>query len=241
MPEPITDWNIEPGPFEELSVARARLVNVFDLGARELQPDVSAVAQARFDCWIEQQEEGWQTNDINICRNGFIEALNELEAAIPAQAPPPAPEPDEPFDVDASEPMAPENAMYLVFFDFDESALGPGAQTVLDSVAQEVSGRSVNVVNVVGHADTSGSKAYNRKLAMKRANSVRDALIDQGPKVKNGQTVRINRPLRPLGNEVIHHPQKAGGQEKANRIVTIPPLNHSALDPASHFIALRIQ
>lgn len=180
MPEPITDWNIEPGPFEELSVARARLVNVFDLGARELQPDVSAVAQARFDCWIEQQEEGWQTNDINICRNGFIEALNELEAAIPAQAPPPAPEPDEPFDVDASEPMAPENAMYLVFFDFDESALGPGAQTVLDSVAQEVSGRSVNVVNVVGHADTSGSKAYNRKLAMKRANSVRDALIQQG-------------------------------------------------------------
>ena len=76
--------------------------------------------------------------------------------------------------------MAPENAMYLVFFDFDESALGPGAQTVLDSVAQEVSGRSVNVVNVVGHADTSGSKAYNRKLAMKRANSVRDALIQRG-------------------------------------------------------------
>lgn len=179
MPEPVTDWNVEAGPFEELSSARARLVNVFDLGSRELQPDISAVAQARFDCWIEQQEEGFQTNDINTCRNEFIEALNQLEAAIPAQAAPIA-EPEQPFDVNASEPMKPENAMYLVFFDFDQSTLGAGAQTVLDSVAQEISGRSVNVLNIVGHADTSGSKAYNRKLAMKRSNAVRDALIQRG-------------------------------------------------------------
>lgn len=183
MPEPVTDWNLEAAGIQELSAARARLVNVFDLGAREMQPDLSAVAQARFDCWIEQQEEGWQADDIARCKKEFMDALTQLEAAMPAKAPEPAPmmEPaPAPFDVDASQPMKPENAMYLVFFDFDESTLGPGAASVLDSVAQEVTSRSLSVVRVVGHADTSGSKAYNDKLAMTRANAVRDALIQRG-------------------------------------------------------------
>lgn len=179
MPEQIADWNLQAGAVQELSAARARLINVFDLGARETNPDLSAVAQARFDCWIEQQEEGWQSDDIAACKNQFMDALNQLEAAMPAKAPEPAPEPA-PFDVDASQPMKPENSMYLVFFDFDESTLGPGAASVLDSVASEVSGRTVNAVRIVGHADTSGSNAYNDKLAMKRANAVREALIQRG-------------------------------------------------------------
>jgi len=76
--------------------------------------------------------------------------------------------------------MKAENAMYLVFFDFDQSTLGPGAQSVLDSVAQEVSGRSITALEIVGHADTSGPNDYNRKLAMRRANAVREALIQRG-------------------------------------------------------------
>lgn len=185
MPEPVTDWNLLPPHVAELGAARARLIGTFDLGARELLPDIAAVAQARFDCWIEQQEENWQPNDIATCKNQFMDALAHLEAAIPVQAPPPAPEPvaapaPEPFDVDPAQPMEAENAMYLVFFDFDKSDLGPGAQSVLDAVAQEVSGRSINVLNIVGHADTSGPKAYNRQLAMRRANTVRDSLIQRG-------------------------------------------------------------
>ena len=184
-PEPVSDWNVGGAVMQELAEARGRLINVFDLGAREIQPQLSAVAQARFDCWIEQQEEGFQTNDINVCRNEFIEALNQLEAQMPAQAPQPA-EPvasttgPDGFDVDPNAPMQAENAMYLVFFDFDQSTLDAGAQSVLDSVAQEVASRSINAVNVTGHADTSGSREYNRKLAMQRANAIRDALVQRG-------------------------------------------------------------
>lgn len=184
LPEPVSDWNLLPAHIEELGTARARLINVFDLGARELQPDLSAVAQARFDCWIEQQEENWQPDDINKCKKEFLDALNSLEGAMPPAPPAPAPEPvamPEPaFDVNPAEPMKAENAMYLVFFDFDRSDLGAGAQSVLDSVAQEVSGRSINALSVVGHADTSGPSDYNRKLAMRRANAVRDALVQRG-------------------------------------------------------------
>lgn len=79
-----------------------------------------------------------------------------------------------------SEPMKPEDAMYLVFFDFDQSVVGPGGANVLDAVAQEINGRNLNAVSIVGHTDSSGSNKYNDRLAMKRANAVRDALVKRG-------------------------------------------------------------
>jgi len=182
MPEPITDWNLTAPHMVELSAARARLINAYDLGARELQPDMAAIAQVRFDCWIEQQEENFQPEDIAACKNEFLDSIAQVEAAMPPP-PPPAPEPvtaPEPFDVDAAAPMAPENAMYLVFFDFDKSNLGPGAQSVIDAAAEEIMSRSLDIVNVVGHTDTTGPESYNQRLAMRRANAVRDALINRG-------------------------------------------------------------
>lgn len=183
MPEALGDWNVGREYMDELSVGRSRMVAMFDLGAREMYPDVSAVAQARFDCWIENQEENFQSDEINRCKREFLSALEQLEGAMPA-APPaaqaPAPADNGIMDVNPNAPMAAENAMYLVFFDFDQSTLGPGAQSVLDAVAAEVSKRSLNSVTVVGHADRSGSEAYNLKLAQRRANAVRDALVQRG-------------------------------------------------------------
>lgn len=182
MPEPLGDWNIQPANMDELSVGRSRMVAMFDLGAREMYPDVSAVAQSRYDCWIEQQEENFQPDDINRCKREFLAALEQLEGAMPAPPPAaPAPAPaDNPLNVDPNAPMAVENAMYLVFFDWDQSTLGPGAQSVLDAVATEVSKRSLTSINVVGHADKSGPNDYNTKLAQRRANAVREALIQRG-------------------------------------------------------------
>ena len=182
MPEPISDWNILPGHAEELIVARSRLVDVYSRGAREMQPDLSAFAQARFDCWIEEQEENFQQDLISACKSQFMDALAQLEAAIPVP-PPPAPEPiaeTEPFDVDPAEPMKVENAKYIVFFDFDESTLNAGANSILDAAAEEARGRSLRSINLVGHTDTSGSRTYNQKLSMKRANAVREGLRQRG-------------------------------------------------------------
>ncbi|PZQ48091.1 MAG: OmpA family protein [Micavibrio aeruginosavorus] len=182
MPEPLGDWNIQPEFMDELSTGRNRMIAMFDLGAREMYPDVSAVAQSRYDCWMEQQEENFQPDDINRCKREFLAALEQLEGAMPA-APPAAPAPapaDNPLNVDPNAPMAVENAMYLVFFDWDQSTLGPGAQSVLDAVAAEASKRSLNAINVVGHADRSGPNDYNQKLGMRRANAVRDALAQRG-------------------------------------------------------------
>jgi OOP family OmpA-OmpF porin len=189
LPEPIVDWNLMPGHIEELGSARGRLMVAFDMGAREIDPVNSAYAQVRFDCWIEQQEENWQAEDILGCKTGFMQALNQLEANLgelpPKIVEPPIPEPVEPEAMETTvpaEPMAPEDAMYLVFFDWDEASLGSGALSVLDAVAEEVEAREddLQIIKVVGHADTSGPSRYNRKLSMRRANAVRDALIERG-------------------------------------------------------------
>ncbi len=187
MPEPTVDWNLLPEHIEELGSARDRLISAFDVGSREFAPVQTAIAQARYDCWIEQQEENWQADEILGCKSAFMEAMNALEAKVGTMAPPPAPEPEPetmvpppvmPMGVDASQPMAKENAMYLVFFDWDSSRVGSGGNEVLDAVADEIRARGgTDLVRVTGHADTSGPRTYNRKLSLRRANTIRDELI----------------------------------------------------------------
>lgn len=182
MPEPISDWNLTPAHMEELGTARGRLIVAFDLGARDIAPQISAVAQARFDCWIEQQEENWQEADIIGCKSQFLEAMNQLEGMLqkPAAVPDDMMAPVSALDAGASGPMAAEDSMYLVFFDFDKAAITAGAESVLDAVAAEAVKRGATRIEIIGHTDSSGSPSYNERLAVRRANTVRDALAKRG-------------------------------------------------------------
>ncbi len=171
MPEPISDWNLSEDHIKELGAARGRLIVAFDLGAREVAPATAAQAQANFDCWIEQQEENWQPEDILSCKAAYLESIAELESLV-QQAP--EVEPVEP------PPMIPEEAMYLVFFNWDSAELSSGAKNVLDAVALEVLKNTPSQINVSGHADTSGDAQYNKRLAFRRAAGVRDALVERG-------------------------------------------------------------
>lgn len=180
LPEPIADWNLSPEHIGELNAARGRLIIAYDLGARETAPALAARAQSRFDCWIEQQEENWDDSAL-LCKNQFMDVMSELEGGLQAPAPvEPVAEPLSPFDVDASAPMAAEDAVYLVFFNWDKFDLGSGALNVLDAVVDEVNKNPPNAINVIGHADTSGAQDYNQRLAFRRANAVKDALVQRG-------------------------------------------------------------
>lgn len=176
LPEPISDWNLLPEHMNELSTARGRLLVAFDMGAREMAPKEAAVAQVRFDCWIEQQEENWQAKDIRGCKEQFKDAMDKLEGMIkPAEFPAPVE-----ATTAAAAPMKAEDAMYLVFFDWNKYNIGAGAQNVLDAVVTEVKSRQLKGVHIVGHTDTSGPKHYNDRLSTKRAAAVRDYLTSHG-------------------------------------------------------------
>ena len=178
LPEPLADWNLDERDIQELASARGRLIVAFDFGAREVAPDLAARAQGKFDCWIEGEEENWHDAGNMACKEEFYKYIAQLEGML--TPPEPVAAEEGVFDVDPNAPMAPENAMYLVFFNWDSSKLGSGALNVLDAVANEVAKNPPATLNIVGHTDTSGSDRYNQRLAVKRANAVKDALTQRG-------------------------------------------------------------
>lgn len=215
LPEPVSDWNLMEAHVAELTMARGRLVRAFDIGAREVAPSESAVAQARFDCWIEQQEENWQLDDIVACKSDFENAMANLEALLvqPVMQPP-AMTPIAAIAAAPSEPMKPKDAMYLVFFDFDKSSIAASGASVIDAVADEVKARSLSGVTIIGHTDTSGARAYNKKLSLKRASAVKNALVKSGV---DASLISIDS--RGEGELLVETAD--GVREPANRRVTI--------------------
>lgn len=101
-------------------------------------------------------------------------ATSKNMAAAPEPAPIAAPEP-----VLAPEP-APTYVIQDVNFDFDKSNLKPLATDTLDRVAAELRGQPETRYEVAGFTDSVGSDGYNQGLSERRADSVRNYLIDRG-------------------------------------------------------------
>jgi OOP family OmpA-OmpF porin len=91
-PTTLDKWDIECDKVPELAKARARLILALNLGARNVAPKMTARAQTHFDCWVEQQAEGWQTNDIAWCRSEFYKSISKVEQKLSGGAYPLRPE-----------------------------------------------------------------------------------------------------------------------------------------------------
>jgi outer membrane protein OmpA-like peptidoglycan-associated protein/opacity protein-like surface antigen len=68
----------------------------------------------------------------------------------------------------------------IVFFDWDRDDLTNEARNTLNGVAENYRRGGQTQVVLAGHADRSGSDAYNQGLSQRRANRVRDYLVTQG-------------------------------------------------------------
>ena len=166
--QPVPDARPIPGDaMADVTDGRARLMAAFDAGAREKAPEAAARAQTQFDCWLEQLEENYQPQDIARCRQGFMDALAEVEKALAPPPPPPQAEPERP------EP-------FLVFFDFDKSNITPESARVISEAADKAKETGAVAIQVIGHADRAGPVDYNEKLSLRRANSVKAELEKNG-------------------------------------------------------------
>ena len=87
MPEPLSNWHLDDGSARELRAARIRLLQSLDGGGRIQAPFEAAVAQAKFDCWIEQQEQAWTGFKSPSCKGEFDHAVSELESRLVAAMP----------------------------------------------------------------------------------------------------------------------------------------------------------
>ncbi len=68
----------------------------------------------------------------------------------------------------------------MVFFDWDSAKLNPQATNVIGQAAAAFKTKGGARITATGHTDTSGTEAYNMALSLRRANAVKDALVQQG-------------------------------------------------------------
>jgi OOP family OmpA-OmpF porin len=162
-----------------LSGARQRLMAALQANGAERAPDQAARAQVMFDCWMQEQEENIQPEDIAACQAGFTDAIAKLESALAPKmaekAPEPAPQPaPEPMAKPAMQPKA-----WMVFFDFDSANVTGEADAKVREAAMYAMEHGA-VIKVRGHTDRAGSNAYNAKLARERARMIADTIAKIG-------------------------------------------------------------
>ncbi len=161
-PQAVTD-RLEPADAaDELNAARQRLMAVLQGGGPQKAPEATARAQAAFDCWLEQQEENFQPDDIASCRQTFMENIQIAEAALKPPVPP-------------TITLAAD-----VLFDFDKAVIKDSFKPELDRIAELLQQNPEVRVFVDGYTDTAGPAAYNMELSRRRAQAVADYLIGRG-------------------------------------------------------------
>lgn len=95
-----------------------------------------------------------------------------MAAPVPAPAPAPAPV------VKAPEPEAVRD--FLVFFDWDRTEVGAGAQAILLEAVASAKRLGVTRIALTGHADRSGPEGYNLRLSVRRGEAVKAFLLSRG-------------------------------------------------------------
>ena len=66
-------------------------------------------------------------------------------------------------------------------FDFDKATLRPEAAEALRAAVEKYRGNAKLVsLEIIGHTDNVGTDTYNQDLSLRRANAVRDYLVEQG-------------------------------------------------------------
>jgi opacity protein-like surface antigen len=129
--------------------------------------------------------------------------------APPAPPPPPPPPPPRPVV-----PAKPAPREFVVYFDWDRSDLTAEARSVISAAASYAKTGAPTQVLVVGHADTSGSAAYNVGLSNRRARTTADALVAQGVA---GGVISLNG----VGETQLAKATADGVREPLNRRATI--------------------
>ena len=110
-------------------------------------------------------------------------------APVPAPKPPPppepkprAPEPEKPKPAPEKPKPVAEKVTFAadVLFDFDKAVIKPEGKSKLDDISNKAKGVNLEVVIAIGHADSVGSDAYNQRLSVRRAESVKAYLVSKG-------------------------------------------------------------
>jgi len=185
-PEKISKWKLSSDRIKDIKIGYFNLLNIYD-EALLIDPKNLAKAISSLDCWAEQEEEKWQTWDIDECKNDFHLAMHniykimsdktemkeEIENEIEE-----AKEQNE-SDIIVVTQNDKKELMQIIYFDFDNSTLSQVSKNTLINFLDK-NKKNLNRYIILGHTDTKGSNNYNLRLSFKRANAVKKILLDTG-------------------------------------------------------------
>ncbi len=163
-PQPIEARDLPADMLNEMAAARGEYITAVYRGSVQKLPVTSAEAQVRFDCWMQEQEENFQPEDIAACREAFEQAMYKINASL----------------TDTGFAVSDDRLVFDVFFDFDSDALSATAKEHLAGIAAVARTYENPVVTVLGNADQVGATDYNLDLSGRRANAVAKQLEANG-------------------------------------------------------------
>jgi OOP family OmpA-OmpF porin len=146
QPDMVSFRSLPEARVGEFEAARARLLSALDRGGRLKAGAAAARAQVSYDCWLEETESGSAAAAAE-CQKAFEDAMREVESALATGV----------------------GNEYLVFFAWNQADISPVTMQVLRQVAADFKAGKISRVVVAGHADRSGSPAYNMRLSERRA------------------------------------------------------------------------
>jgi outer membrane protein OmpA-like peptidoglycan-associated protein len=147
---------------------------------------------------------------------GFTAKFAKPAAPVAAAAAMPPPPPPAPAPAPAPKPVvaAPIAKNFMVFFDWDKSAITPEAKAIITQAAEAAKKNHSATIALTGYTDLSGTIPYNLKLSVRRGESVKKLLVELGIPANEISVVGKGKsdPLVPT---------KDGVREAQNRRVTI--------------------
>ena len=171
-----TEPDPEPGRDDQSTQARDRLLAGLAEGKDHFSDD-AARAQTDFDCWMLNASIESRAGAASQCRESFVRSIAKLESDNhpPNVSPPPTAPPA---------PTATPAHDYTVYFDFDSWTLTGEQLTMLQDAINTARTGGQTHITIVGHTDTSGSASYNQDLSIRRANVVKETLIQMGARAE---------------------------------------------------------
>ena len=147
----------------------------------------TASAQTNQGYWSGPSNTIWKNSVGNCWRGGYWTPAMAIPECDPDLTPKstvvPPPPPVKPGAKPAAKPAPVAQKVTLaadVLFDFDKAILKNEGKAKLDDLASKLKAINLEVVIAIGHTDSIGSDAYNQKLSVRRAESVKAYLVSKG-------------------------------------------------------------
>lgn len=193
-PEVLGRWNLLSTQDVPTFVQwRERLVKALATHRTSPKARIAALAQVRFDCWVERTSERNDKAHTQKCRTEFLDFMRQLAVV---------------------EEEKPKARSFVVLFRFNRSRIDRSQRPVVRDAAKYALSTNARLVQVVGHTDRAGSQRYNLRLSFRRAERVARMLRRLGVRADRIRTLHV-------GESQPAVPTKDGVRNRQNRRAVI--------------------